>query len=197
MFQSTHPRGVRLYVVLSGCSVTKFQSTHPRGVRPGRPNVEAAAINVSIHAPAWGATRPAAFASATRHRFNPRTRVGCDDPFVKDFTGRSWFQSTHPRGVRRLVCLHHFLAAQVSIHAPAWGATRYEVTVSPPCARFNPRTRVGCDDAIQYVAGYVTKFQSTHPRGVRRHSSSCKNLCMRCFNPRTRVGGDAAAASFR
>ena len=33
-FQSTHPRGVRLFLVTALLVVTVFQSTHPRGVRP-------------------------------------------------------------------------------------------------------------------------------------------------------------------
>ncbi len=55
---------------------------------------------VSIHAPAWGATDP----------FNP-------DKFAK------WFQSTLPHGERRL-SFNSFNRRVVSIHAPAWGATQ-------------------------------------------------------------------------
>ena len=101
----------------------QFQSTHPRGVRPSAGQVTQDCLPVSIHAPAWGATPPApATPSPTRwfqsthprgvrrrivapapspHRFNPRTRVGCD--FV---------------GVENPA-----LQGPVSIHAPAWGAT--------------------------------------------------------------------------
>ena len=35
MFQSTHPRGVRLQFTLVSADDTVFQSTHPRGVRLG------------------------------------------------------------------------------------------------------------------------------------------------------------------
>ena len=34
MFQSTHPRGVRLHQMGSTPGTIRFQSTHPRGVRP-------------------------------------------------------------------------------------------------------------------------------------------------------------------
>ena len=37
--------------------------------------------------------------------------------------------------------------------------------LEPP--HFNHAPVRGAIGAIQYVAGYVTKFQSTHPRGVR------------------------------
>ena len=55
----------------------------------------------------------------------------------------------------------------VSIHAPVWGATR--VLRVPECGSvcFNPRTRMGCDDARR-SQGY----------------------CLLCFNPRTRMGCD-------
>ena len=56
--------------------------------------------------------------------FNPRTRVGCD------CCAKLWgltvylFQSTHPRGVRHGEGQHDTVFFKVSIHAPAWGATR-------------------------------------------------------------------------
>ena len=101
---------------------------------------------VSIHAPAWGAT------------------------VISDYTRRTFkFQSTHPHGVRLpllnipiiLLCFNprtrmgcdlvlcaYASALEVSIHAPAWGAT---CAVNPqPYFRFcfNPRTRMGCDGII-------------------------------------------------
>ena len=56
------------------------------------------------------------------------------------------FQSTHPRGVRRVRPFSSLQYFRVSIHAPAWGATL------PPSG----------------VIEVDTEFQSTHPRGVRR-----------------------------
>ena len=56
-----------------------------------------------------------------------------------------WFQSTHPRGVRRLM----------PRPALSFGG-------------FNPRTRVGCDYCMPKVTFVMALFQSTHPRGVRR-----------------------------
>ena len=55
--------------------------------------------------------------------FNPRTRVGCDPADIAD--------------------QHKQL--EVSIHAPAWGATLQGEVVPNPWPGFNPRTRVGCD----------------------------------------------------
>ena len=80
----------------------------------------------------------------------------------------------------------------VSIHAPVWGAT------IPQHSRhlvdcFNPRTRVGCDQK-QVRRFSVTKFQSTHPCGVRHFSSKTVRAMAR-FNPRTRVGCDRQTES--
>ena len=57
MFQSTHPHGVRLDFILNHTKAFQFQSTHPHGVRPIADKAEFAKGIVSIHAPAWGATR--------------------------------------------------------------------------------------------------------------------------------------------
>ena len=63
--------------------------------------------------------------------------------------------------------------------------------LEPP--NFNHALVRGAIGAIQYVAGYVTKFQSTHPRGVRHHGQNKSRRKEACFNPRTRVGCDAAS----
>ena len=79
-------------------------------------------INVSIHAPARGAT-----AGAVRQAI--------------DFL----FQSTHPRGVRLVNLLLKYAENLVSIHAPARGATPGPGARAKAIQRFNPRTREGCD----------------------------------------------------
>ena len=168
-FQSTHPRGVRH--VPADCRTVRrrFQSTHPRGVRLAallvyvlRPRL------VSIHAPAWGATAALRAADdvlplfqsthprGVRRRghsagpppgcFNPRTRVGCDDVREVRLERVRGFNPRTRVGCDQLVFLHLSTPEPVSIHAPAWGAT--------------PRLRLH--------VGIFVKFQSTHPRGVRR-----------------------------
>ena len=78
----------------------------------------------------------------------------------------------------------------VSIHAPAWGATCQGKNYTSTTACFNPRTRVGCDLPDAPASEPEEKFQSTHPRGVRRQGRSTPSSNA-CFNPRTRVGCDA------
>ena len=57
------------------------------------------------------------------------------------------FQSTHPRRVRpNIIILQKFQFSS-----------------------FNPRTHVGCDELVQYIAMSSSLFQSTHPRRVRLH----------------------------
>ena len=79
----------------------------------------------------------------------------------------TWFQSTHPYGVRHIFLVVYVHGGLVSIHAPVWGATFVayfgveadSVSIHAPawgatqegewprCASrcFNPRTRMGCD----------------------------------------------------
>ena len=147
-FQSTHPRGVRPDGPSDISHHFPFQSTHPRGVRQEHRALYGSRYVVSIHAPAWGATRVLHALQKVGRGFNPRTRVGCDQSW-RDFpavvgdvsihapawgatfrktgsrTDYPMFQSTHPRGVRRHDAAIRRHDAAVSIHAPAWGATPY------------------------------------------------------------------------
>ncbi len=171
--------------------------------------------NISIHAPARGATHLpsslayiATFQSTHPHGvrlwrmddsdvpadFNPRTRTGCDSTRRGESQGSSVFQSTHPHGVRLRIRELETGIVDISIHAPARGAT---IILRPPyrrCRYFNPRTRTGCDlvlaentttgnlISIHAPARGAThgvsldllpcRFQSTHPHGVRPMSAS-------------------------
>ncbi len=208
----------------------KFQSTRPRGARQQNDKNEAikhcfnprARVGrdggrgtgehpdrVSIHAPAWGATKS-------------DVKLGGDPEF----------QSTRPRGARRRREGRDIPSRHVSIHAPAWGATVQELlmraspsfqSTRPRGARlrffcrtplgftsFNPRARVGRDSSMENIGrvigvsihapawGATTTdgikvrcllFQSTRPRGARLCSSRWL-LTGSCFNPRARVGRD-------
>ena len=79
-------------------------------------------MQISIHAPAWGATRETLRGFLRRSNFNPRARVG-RDVYADEFELRERaFQSTRPRGARLKVD-GKILDPTISIHAPAWGAT--------------------------------------------------------------------------
>jgi len=170
----------------------RFQSTRPRGARPAV-EFEGGVTYVSIHAPAGGATYDSARANK-KDSFNPRARGGRDQssfPVLKPVL----FQSTRPRGARRSqhVALN---SKQVSIHAPAGGATQ-RLPASNYGFCFNPRARGGRDlpvlSTIYFIfvsihapAGGATQcyarnpkfvaFQSTRPRGARLGESWSQSL---------------------
>ena len=169
-FQSTRPRGARPATSCASCwRSRRFQSTRPRGARPVRTdrgfNHPA---DVSIHAPAWGATITVSLPGRAGNCFNPRARVGRDHctrnknaaicnvsihapawgatgDHQRSARFASLFQSTRPRGARPRARARGLACRPVSIHAPAWGATRWR----------------------RYAGTSRTKFQSTRPRGAR------------------------------
>jgi len=101
---------------------------------------------VSIHAPARGATEISADHAGMLRGFNPRSREGSDGVCVHGSLGGFEFQSTLPRGERQQAGRDGQGVPQVSIHAPARGAT---------------------DDPVMTEC-QILPFQSTLPRGERQ-----------------------------
>ena len=121
--------------------------------------------DISIHAPTWGAT-------------------GSSTPI-----SRGWIISIHAPTWGATCCPFRMTVYQpISIHAPTWGATSIALFISVASDDFNPRTHVGCDPFTNEVLrvslisihaptwgatlvtnfyDFVSRFQSTHPRGVR------------------------------
>ena len=100
----------------------KFQSTPPRGGR-----------------------RLIRFRLRPTPCFNPRPRAGGDifpSALKSPLCG---FQSTPPRGGRRWLHLTPSQLINVSIHAPARGATLYLLNIPTVQVSFNPRPRAGGD----------------------------------------------------
>jgi len=79
---------------------------------------------VSIHAPAWGATSYCNRRPERPSCFNPRPRMGGDDILAANIQYAIMFQSTPPHGGRHMTLDESLGFSTVSIHAPAWGATR-------------------------------------------------------------------------
>ena len=124
--------GCDVLCVLIGSAVSLFQSTHPRGVRRYVPYRLLWDDWVSIHAPAWGATRPKLFTMFKAMRFQSTHPRGVRRRFIQRNFMPLLFQSTHPRGVRRIESKPAEIVVNVSIHAPAWGATEdLYVTMDP------------------------------------------------------------------
>ena len=132
-FQSTHPRGVRRWRGQEGKISQKvsihapswgatgqqkefdalpmFQSTHPRGVRPINTNNQS--ISICFNPRTLVGCDLAKTISGSHHDgFNPRTLVGCDRRSDEPWKSSTWFQSTHPRGVRLENRLEQYFAHQ-------------------------------------------------------------------------------------
>ena len=107
--------------------------------------------------------------------FNPRARVGRDAQELQ----------------------LHALKGKVSIHAPAWGATRRSSSSMPSKAKVSihaPAWGATCVISNKFVLIY--KFQSTRPRGARRMTPARLTSGLTSFNPRARVGRDMEMAYY-
>ena len=122
LFQSAPPHGGRLAKRSAKMRTAKFQSAPPHGGRRELPDNSVVVIDVSIRAPAWGATPQAALVGhqlvvsirapawgATRRRTKPSATTGSFNP--------------RPRMGGDGLPLHRRAERRVSIRAPAWGAT--------------------------------------------------------------------------
>ena len=173
-------------------------------------------IQISIHAPAKGATKSLTYHIRFPEYFNPRSREGSDGGKHQCLTLTSRFQSTLPRRER---LLGYFLLLKcykisihapakgatgikatmpmynaISIHAPAKGATRLGDVVSLTFKDFNPRSREGSDYVWDIFDRYCRRFQSTLPRR-ERHKQLIHRICIDDFNPRSREGSDTLILS--
>jgi len=142
-----------------------FQSTHPRGVRLfGDINLQLlSSFNPRTRAGCDGRQRCPVFGDFC---FNPRTRAGCDLLHAEGYSFRLCFNprtragcDMGPGTVFMVFCVSihapargatipffsHVSCILVSIHAPARGATEHGRLVINGGIGFNPRTRAGCD----------------------------------------------------
>ena len=124
--------------------------------------------------------------------FNPRPRMGGDCFFIPSVCFPEQFQSTPPHGGRRLLVVWILVLFKVSIHAPAWGATRSSYYRPMPSSCFNPRPRMG-GDRPRHPSVSANLCFNPRPRmgGDCGNRLDCRRCC--CFNPRPRMGGDACS----
>ena len=146
-------------------------------------------FQVSIHAPARGATHVKKMIAYQSKGFNPRPRTGGDLSTTPINQGSIKFQSTPPHGGRQKSRAIKKPFQVVSIHAPARGATvlivsnpalqRFQSTPPHGGRPFNPRFF-----QLQYVV-------SIHAP-ARGATLSYPDLYVgiKGFNPRPRTGGD-------
>ena len=126
-------------------------------------------LNISIHAPAKGATRGRLRTSAPfeifqstlpRRERHKEVTVGAKEP---------QFQSTLPRRERQCKEGYYNAVLDISIHAPAKGATQATPSVHQMFRNFNPRSREGSDFGTSTVSPRKKLFQSTLPRRERQY----------------------------
>ncbi len=170
--------------------INAFQSTPPRGGRPVPLGPVIAITDISIHAPARGATYAGGAGSQSVIHFNPRPREGGD------------YHAYY----------YHTFQSQISIHAPARGATRLVPDLGQVAViSSHAPARGATADEPRSMADMLT-FQSTPPRGGRhvRFPAGLRCACISIhapargatiiisfrvkrsenFNPRPREGGD-------
>ena len=171
-----------------------FQSTPPRGGRQCRHAAGRSPKMVSIHAPARGATRDSLTISTGLERFQSTPPRGGRPAHEHAGGLGELFQSTPPRGGRPVVAIKQGGDAQVSIHAPARGATSdnlwvvLEIIVSIHApARGATYLYVSCrrDSSVSIHAPARGATWRPGPLGARS----------RRFNPRPRAGGDPRGPS--
>ena len=138
--QSTRPRGARPVSYTGLKKEIKFQSTRPRGAR------QFTDLNTVVNQSSFN---PRAHAGRDNHPiiliffikcFNPRAHAGRDPPRSVHYIQDKAFQSTRPRGARRLIQCQPCIIIRVSIHAPTRGATQsdteyltlYNVSIHAP-----------------------------------------------------------------
>ena len=171
--------------------------------------------NVSIHAPAWGATpapsrgRDIALFQFTRPH---GARRFCSDVYPKMI----WFQFTRPHGARRNWPEAWNTFKGVSIHAPAWGATGTGQRHSRRRKGFNSRARMGRDHIVRnsarfdivsihapawgatYEGDYLCQLQlvSIHaPAWGATRQVRCSHGIQAGFNSRARMGRDSTSGT--
>ena len=169
-------------------------------------------MEVSIHAPARGATRPGRLAAGGKKCFNPRPRAGGDKTNSSKTTKKWMFQSTPPRGGRpclRRIGLHVWLFQSTP---PRGGRPKIDIRVAV-CIWFQSTPPRGGRQPWAHSFAVGRLFQSTPPRGGRRgttvidggmtivsihapargatSSVLTRQQPVSCFNPRPRAGGDA------
>ena len=128
---------------------------------------------ISIHAPAKGATYPACVRSSMSSYFNPRSREGSDVPRQLGHSGHLDFNPRSREGSddsAEGALRNQYL---ISIHAPAKGATLLLSSFFQLSPNFNPRSREG-SDVIRIARWVVRPKISIHApaKGATSHGLS-------------------------
>ena len=144
--------------------------------------------------------------------FNPRSRKGSDVQLaIRSGAYEDIFQSTLPQGERHHRSKPAYRHTEISIHAPARGATDAEgrpataipISIHAPARGatrivlshliesiyFNPRSRKGSDAYLQQKYSHYINFNPRSRKGSD-YGRGLRCLLWRYFNPRSRKGSD-------
>ena len=145
-------------------------------------------IKISIHAPAKGATKAVSRTAKGKYisiHAPAKGATGLPDHELR----LQEFQSTLPQRERHLEDAEEDEEEEISIHAPAKGATtnvgaskpERHISIHAPAKGathflssllgvfyFNPRSRKGSDEVVDYQVENALLFQSTLPQRERR-----------------------------
>ena len=221
LFQSTRPHGARLSLInlaivyllgfnprartgrdvlskLRANTSVQFQSTRPHGARHGLSDAGLIVDEVSIHAPARGATVLATgqftineFQSTRPHGArllllvaDALTLVSIHAPArgatlsAPAIDASSGFQSTRPHGARHVGNMVELQLLKVSIHAPARGATVNicrNITLRIASMQVIHHERLECAPVAQYTSKKMREPPGTTPSlGVRANTQCVK-----------------------
>ncbi len=169
--------------------VNLFQSTQPRGLRRAIRHPLYTEVAISIHAATRAATRQGQDCDGRCRNFNPRSHEGCDTSNSIDVPSVR-FQSTQPRGLRPCFCHLSCERVAISIHAATRAAThalralisKHQISIhaatraaTRQAHKGRPRRVISIHAATRAATKFKggksdpTQFQSTQPRGLRRH----------------------------
>ncbi len=145
LFQSTLPRRERRSRMPYNSMTVEFQSTLPRRERLNAKDVVGVVNNISIHAPAKGATFIGGRCILYYDYFNPRSREGSDSLPRMDTKHYQLFQSTLPRRERQMQLTTLVDMTQFQSTLPRRERPLSMQARSGIAAYFNPRSREGSD----------------------------------------------------
>ena len=193
-FQSTRPHGARRKREPQRPAKQRFQSTRPHGARPNRDLMPVLTLEVSIHAPTWGATGNPGGNDRLRQFQSTRPHGARPVPLVNILVF-GMFQSTRPHGARRGQVAFGAHVAFVSIHAPTWGATyiqipyaqEFEVSIHAPTWGATIRGRLNL---------YPSRVSIHAPTWGATSVCDFHSCLFLCFNPRAHMGRDLQRLRF-
>ena len=143
--------------------------------------------DISIHAPAKGATQHSTSSPNQQTDFNPRSREGSDDDMTQHKQDAQISIHAPAKGATRQA-VRSGAAHAISIHAPAKGATTPKLIFSVVSKISIHAPAKGATTRPSWSVCTVT-FQSTLPRRERPLCTLSANTTLN-FNPRSREGSD-------